>query len=47
MSQITDEEKQDYRLNGVKKEKIDPQYIDFTALKEKLPIWIEKEKEEK
>lgn len=47
MSQISDEEKQEYRLSGVKKEKIDPQYIDFTVLKEKLPVWIEKEKEEK
>lgn len=46
MSQITEEEKEEYRKNGIKKEKIDSQYIDFTALKEKLPIWIEKEKEE-
>ena len=44
MSQISQEEKDEYHRNGVKKEKIDPQYIDFEALKEQLPIWIEKEK---
>lgn len=41
MSQITQEEKNEYHKSGVKKEKIDPQYIDFTALKNKLPEWIE------
>ena len=46
MSQISQEEKDEYHRGGVKKEKIDPQYIDFTALKEKLPYWIEKEKKE-
>ena len=46
MSQITQEEKDEYHRNGVKKEKIDPQYIDFTALKTKLPEWIEEAKKE-
>ena len=46
MSQITQEEKDEYHRNGVKKEKIDPQYIDFTALKNKLPEWIEEAKKE-
>lgn len=46
MSKITDEEKEDYHKNGIKKVKIDPEYIDFTALKEKLPGWIKSAKEE-
>ena len=46
MSQITQEEKDEYHRGGVRKEKIDPQYIDFTALKEKLPEWIELAKKE-
>ena len=46
MSQITQEEKEEYHKNGIKKEKIDPQYIDFTALKNKLPEWIEQAKKE-
>lgn len=46
MSQISQEEKDEYHKNGVKKEKIDPQYIDFTALKNKLPEWIEQAKKE-
>lgn len=47
MSKISQEEKDEYRNNGVKKEKIDAQYIDFTALKEKLPEWVEQAKKEK
>ena len=47
MSQITQEEKDEYHRGGVRKEKIDSQYIDFTALKEKLPEWIEMAKKEK
>ena len=46
MSQITQEEKDEYHRNGIKKEKIDSQYIDFTALKNKLPEWIEEAKKE-
>ncbi len=46
MSKISQEEKDEYHRGGVKKEKIDPQYIDFTALKEKLPEWIKASKEE-
>ncbi len=46
MSQISQEEKDEYHRSGVKKEKIDPQYIDFSALKAKLPEWIEKAKKE-
>lgn len=47
MSKITEEEKEEYHKNGIKRVKIDPDYIDYTALKEKLPEWIEKEKEGK
>ena len=47
MSKISEEEKADYHKNGVKKVKIDPEFIDFTALKEKLDEWIQKEKENK
>ena len=46
MSQISQEEKDEYHRNGVKKEKIDSQYIDFSALKAKLPEWIESAKKE-
>mgnify|MGYP003309507544 CR=1 FL=1 len=46
MSKITDEEKEEYHNNGVKKIKIEPEFIDFSALKEKLPIWIKNAKEE-
>lgn len=46
MSKITDEEKEYYRKNGIKKEKIDPDFIDYTALKEKLPEWIEEERKQ-
>ena len=47
MSKITEEEKEEYHKNGVKKVKIDPEFIDYTALKEKLSDWIASEKGEK
>ena len=47
MSKITDEEKDEFHKNGTKKQKIDPDFIDYTALKEKLPEWIALEKGEK
>ena len=47
MSKITDEEKEEYHKNGVKRVKIDPDFVDYSALKEKLEEWISKEKEEK
>lgn len=47
MSKITAEEKEEYHKSGVKKVKIDPEFIDYSALKEKLDEWISKEKEEK
>ena len=47
MSKITEEEKEEYHKNGVKKVKIDPEFIDYTALKDKLSDWIAKEKGEK
>lgn len=43
MSKITPEEKASFRSSGVKKVKVDPQFIDFEALKEKMPDWIKKE----
>ena len=46
MSKITEEEKNEYHNNGIKKFKIDPEYIDYSALKEKLPEWISKAKGE-
>ena len=45
MSKITPEEKASFRSSGVKKVKVDPQFIDFEALKEKIPDWIKKELE--
>ena len=47
MSKITEEEKAEYHKNGIKKVKIEPEFIDYSALKEKLKEWIEKEKENK
>ena len=47
MSKITEEEKEEYHKNGIKKVKIDPEFIDFSGLKEKLPEWIESAKEGK
>lgn len=47
MSKITEEKKEEFRNSGVKKVKIDDEYIDFTALKDKLPEWIKSAKEEK
>lgn len=46
MSKITEEEKEIYRNSQVKRNPIDPKYIDFTALKEKLPEWIQSAQEE-
>ena len=46
MSKISEEEKDEYHRNGVKKVKIDPEFIDYSVFKEKLPEWIEKEKKE-
>ena len=46
MSKITDEEKDSFHKNGIHKAKIDPEFIDYTALKEKLPEWIRNAKEE-
>ena len=45
MSKITEEEKEEYHLSGVKKVKIDPECIDYSIFKEKLPEWIKKERE--
>ena len=45
MSKISEEEKNEYHKNGVKKVKIDPEFIDYSALKEKLDECIKKEKE--
>lgn len=47
MSKITEEEKNEHHKNGIRKVKIDPEFIDFSAIKEKLPGWIESAKEEK
>lgn len=47
MSKISQEEKDEYHKNGIKKEKVNSQYVDFTALKEKLPEWIKEAKKEK
>jgi len=43
MLQISDEEKEEMRAHNLK-EPVDSQNVDFTALKEKLPGWIEEEK---
>ena len=47
MSKISEEEKEEYHKNGIKKVKIDPEFIDYSVFKDKLPEWIKKEKEEK
>ena len=47
MSNISEEVKNEYQKNGIKKIKIDPEFIDYSALREKLPEWIAKEKEGK
>lgn len=47
MNKITQEEKDNYRLQTVKKSFVDPENIDFTKLKEKLPEWINNRKEGK
>ena len=45
-AKITEEEKETYRNSQIKRNPIDEKYIDFTALKEKLPEWIKLAKEE-
>lgn len=40
MSKITQEEKDEWKNQTVKRNPIDQQFVDFTALKEKLPEWI-------
>lgn len=47
MSKITDEEKEEFHNNGIKKIKIDDSMVDFSALKTKLPEWIDDFKEKK
>ena len=47
MSKISEEEKEEYHRNGIKRVKIDPEFIDYSVFKEKLPEWIKKEREEK
>ena len=47
MNKISQEEKDEFRSFGVKKTPVDPKYIDFSALKEKLPEWINESKEGK
>jgi len=47
MSKISEEEKEEYHKNGVKRVKIDPEFIDYSVFKEKLPEWIKKERDEK
>lgn len=47
MSKITEEEKDEHYKQGVKKEKIDPEMIDFSVLKNKLNDWINESKENK
>ena len=44
MNKITAEEKEEYRNKVLKRTPVDSQYIDFEALKNELPKWIEKEK---
>lgn len=45
MNKITNEEKEEYRNKVLKRTPVDNQYIDFEALKNELPKWIAKEKE--
>lgn len=47
MSKITEEEKDEYHRSGIKKVKINDEFIDFSILKEKLPEWINSAKEGK
>ena len=47
MSKISEEEKDEYHRNGIKRVKIDPEFIDYSVFKEKLPEWIKKERDEK
>lgn len=43
---ITDEEREQYRLQQAKRAMVDPNCIDFSAIKEKLPQWVEEAKKE-
>ena len=45
MSKITEEEKEEFHKNGIKKVKIDEEMVDFSELKNKLPEWIKEFKE--
>lgn len=44
---ISEEEKEQYRLQQSKRSQVDPSSIDFTAIKEKLPQWVMEAKKEK
>ena len=46
MSKISEEEKEAYRNSQIKRCPINEKYIDFSALKEKLPEWIKQAQEE-
>ena len=46
MSKISEEEKETYRNSQIKRCPINEKYIDFSALKEKLPEWIKQAQEE-
>lgn len=43
MNKITNEEKELYHHQNIKKVPINAEYIDFEALKEKIPEWVKKE----
>lgn len=43
MSKISEEEKQNYRNQNMKRTPVDSDKVDFTALKEKLEEWTNKE----
>lgn len=45
MSKISQEEKELYRNQNIKKTPIEKEDIDFEALKEQLPIWVKKEED--
>lgn len=46
MNKISQEEKDLYHNQSAKKVPVDKQYIDFEALKEKLPKWVKKEEKQ-
>lgn len=45
MSKISQEEKDEWKKQLIKRNPVDEQFVDFTALKEKLPEWIAMSKE--